>query len=248
MNDLTPAGRTLVEELARAHGVSVDAVTTLLRALVAGQGTMAQFSHPELGGMGQWAPGGMVMIGDMFNHGLKARVDAICGTLSSALASQVLIERPSQGPAQAGFIQPGNLWWPAELGSPAASGGQNDLRYAYFPAGRRLAVEQGGSVTVYDTGEHQIGGFSQQQGPGQSLGFSSQLGSFAVTSLPVVSGAAPAAAAAAPAQAQAPLAERASPSGGDIMDLLEKLAELHRKGILSDAEFAAKKAELLARL
>jgi hypothetical protein len=34
----------------------------------------------------------------------------------------------------------------------------------------------------------------------------------------------------------------------DIFAALEKLAELHGKGILSDEEFASKKAELLSRL
>jgi hypothetical protein len=33
-----------------------------------------------------------------------------------------------------------------------------------------------GNVRVYDTGEHRIGGFSQQQSGSQSLSFSSQLG------------------------------------------------------------------------
>ena len=34
----------------------------------------------------------------------------------------------------------------------------------------------------------------------------------------------------------------------DIVATIEKLAELHRKGILSDEEFTAKKAQLLNRL
>ena len=34
----------------------------------------------------------------------------------------------------------------------------------------------------------------------------------------------------------------------DIFTKIERLAELHKKGILSSEEFAAKKAELLARL
>jgi hypothetical protein len=34
----------------------------------------------------------------------------------------------------------------------------------------------------------------------------------------------------------------------DIVATIEKLAELHRKGILNEPEFAAKKAELLSRL
>jgi hypothetical protein len=38
---------------------------------------MAQFSHPEFGGSGQWMRGGMSMIGDMFNSGLKSRVDSL---------------------------------------------------------------------------------------------------------------------------------------------------------------------------
>ena len=34
----------------------------------------------------------------------------------------------------------------------------------------------------------------------------------------------------------------------DLFVKIERLAELHKKGILSSEEFAAKKAELLARL
>src|SRR4028118_1291528 len=71
-----------VEELAERYQVSPDAVLTLLAALQAGGGRQAQFSHPELGGMGQWALGGMVMRGDVFNSGLKARVASLCEEVS----------------------------------------------------------------------------------------------------------------------------------------------------------------------
>jgi hypothetical protein len=37
---------------------------------------MAQFDHPDLGGMGQWTAGGMTMIGDMFNAGLNPGLEA----------------------------------------------------------------------------------------------------------------------------------------------------------------------------
>ena len=37
-------------------------------------------------------------------------------------------------------------------------------------------------------------------------------------------------------------------SASDVFNALERLAELHRKGVLTDDEFAAKKAELLARI
>ena len=53
-----------------------------------GHGTMAQFNHPELGGMGQWTQSGMTMVGTLFDHGLKARVDALCTELAALLRQQ----------------------------------------------------------------------------------------------------------------------------------------------------------------
>jgi hypothetical protein len=115
-------------------------------------------------------------------------------------------------------------------------------------------------VTVYDTLDHRISGFSQQQSIGGSLTFSSQHGLVDVAGLPVVgvdgeqrrASAAPQPAPA-PAAASSPPrqpAAAAPPPGSevDILATIEKLAELHRKGILSDAEFAGKKTELLGRL
>ena len=57
----------------------------------------------------------------------------------------------------------GPPWWPAQLGEPQSSGGQNELKYAYFAGPKRLAVQRDGVTNVYDTGEHQITGVSQQQ-------------------------------------------------------------------------------------
>lgn len=51
------------------------------------------------------------------------------------------------------------------------------------------------------------------------------------------------------AAAAAPQAANAAPSSGsDVFATIERLAELRAKGMLSDDEFNAKKAELLARL
>lgn len=58
---------------------------------------------------------------------------------------------------------PDDSWWPAGLSDPSSTGGQNGVRYAFFPAQRRLAVEQNGRVRQYDTGSHRISGVSQQQ-------------------------------------------------------------------------------------
>ena len=70
-----------VRAAARRHGLSEGAIDVLWDALVRGCG-QAQFSHPELGGMGQWS-GGMLQIGDMFNVGLKAKVAAACADLAA---------------------------------------------------------------------------------------------------------------------------------------------------------------------
>jgi hypothetical protein len=73
-------------------------------------------------------------------------------------------------------MDPGPAWWPADLGQPSSSGSQNDVRYAFFPDKRRLAVERNGDLAVYDSGDYQISGVSQQQGRGHDLTFGSQKG------------------------------------------------------------------------
>jgi len=275
MQELTPQGRLALDDIARRHGVSPDAALTLLRAVAAGGGTMAQFSQPELGGMGQWTAGGMVMVGDMFNHGLKQRVDALCSELAALLRGPLPFTHPPFGEGTGG----GGQWWPAGLGAPAASGAQNDMRYAYFPASRRLAIQQGGRVRVHDTGDHQISGVSQQQSGVQSLVFTSQYGPVRLADLPPVaaSDTAPAAAsvrepapqpfadeaparmgqpaevppatAAEAAPPVAPVQARVPPSAiDDPLTLIERLAELRQRGIISDEEFTTKKTELLRRL
>ena len=150
------------------------------------------------------------------------------------------------------------------------------MSYAFFPGMRRLAIKNGGEVTVYDSGDHNIGGFSQQQGGDQSLTFTSQYGLVRVADLPIIgpngSGynavppqnfntnfAAP------PMQQQpqqnyqqpdfqppvqqAPYVQNAPmQSSDDVFGRIEQLANLRQKGVLTDEEFAAKKTELLSRI
>ncbi|HYO95514.1 MAG TPA: hypothetical protein VER33_13425 [Polyangiaceae bacterium] len=188
MQQLSSAGEAAVNDLARRYAVSVEAVSTLLAAVVAGGGTMAQFHHPELGGSGQWMRGGMTMVGDMFNRQLQATVDALCSELSSSLSAEQLFADPLSAQGTARAAAGGEGWWPTELGSPSSTGGQNAARYAYFPQAARLAVERAGKVTVYATGDHRIGGFQQQQSDASgAFAFTSQHGTFSVDSLPVVS-------------------------------------------------------------
>src|SRR6478752_6362268 len=91
---LTAAGESAVADIAARYRVSDGAVRTLLDAVIRGGGAMAQFSHPELGGNGQWMRGGMTMVGDMFNPGLQSTVSGICSELSSQMAGgAVLVDR-----------------------------------------------------------------------------------------------------------------------------------------------------------
>ena len=255
MDHLTEAGRSALEAAASRHGFSQDAARAMLDALVAGGGSQAQFSHPEFGGMGQWSRGGMIMIGDMFNNGLKHRVDALANDLSGMATDSGAFAKAPRGSARGG-----SDWWPDGLGSPSSVGAQNDMRYAVFPGSRRLAVDQGGRVTVYDTGDHSIGGASQRQGGGQNLSFSSQHGTVTLDQFRVVDGGeeAPSQQTAQPQPSFEPAFESAPParrerepapaSSGDPLALLERLSDLRTKGVISDEEFAAKKAEILSRL
>src|SRR5260221_954779 len=182
---LTPDGHQAIQGLAQRYGVSIDAVRTLLFAVAAGGGTLAQFYHPELGGNGQWMSGGMTMVGDMFNHGLKATVSGLCSELSSLLSSQQLFVPLPKQSAVGGLIAPGNAWWPAELGNPSSSGGQNDARHTYFPQSQPLANFYPRDMRMANTLEHPITGVQQQQGGySGSLTFSSQYGTFGVDTLP----------------------------------------------------------------
>ena len=281
MRQLSAAGQQLISSIAQRHGFTVDGTLSMLDAVINGNGSMAQFSHPDFSGSGQWMRGGMTMVSDMFNHHLKGRVDALCAELSNLVANQPDLLRSGsfQSQSQGGsgaygqqqtshsgqnigqggsalqgghgfgpaslFVPPApgttSDWWPADLRWPDSTGSQNGVRYAYFSQARRLVIDIGGTVTVYDTLDHRIGGFSQQQSVGGTLGFNSQYGLIDVTSLPVISSnGRPPQPAAAPAAA-----------GGrdsDIFASIERLAELHAKGVLNDNEFSAKKAELLSRL
>ncbi len=266
MQQLSPEGQQLVNNLAQRHGFSPDAVAHMLFAVLNGNGSMAQFNHPEFGGGGQWMRGGMIMLGDMFNNYLKGRVDSLCNEVCGLLASQPGLLRTGsfQSQNQSGggqqsqasgapvrqsslFIpDPRANWWPAELGSPSATGAQNNVRYAYFAGSRRLAVETGSDVWVYDTLDHQIGGFSQQQGAGSSITFTSQFGVVNLASLPVVSRNGQPAPMAQPQAPASPSRTAAPPAGSaseaDIFSTIERLGDLKAKGLLSEEEFAAKKA------
>lgn len=180
MQPLTKAAAEAVSNLARRYGVSEEAVRALLNALSHGGGAAAQFQHPELGGSGQWMRG-MTMLGDMFNTRLHAIVGGLASELAALLKSgQVFVNAPG------GEGATGARFWPAALGEPSASGSQNGTRYAFFPSARRLVVERGGRVVVYDTRDRRISGVQQQKlGADSTLAFIDQNGPFTLDELTV---------------------------------------------------------------
>jgi hypothetical protein len=176
----------LITRLAIKHSISSDAVRTALRALRSGGGRMAQFSHADFGGMSQWSPG-MTMVGDMFSNELKAKLDAICTELASHVENAG--SRPDNDHGRDIDVsyrstRRSDQWWPAGLGTPSSVGAQNTLRYAVFPETRRLAIQNGQQVAVYDTGDHRIFGVAQAQSQEQTLTFRSQTGLVRVNELP----------------------------------------------------------------
>ena len=164
-------------EIGTQQGFGAAAVQSMWEAILRGQGGMAQFAHREFGGSGQWLRGGMILLGDMFNHDLAARVDTLCDALSQLYEAhpEWTVEAPRRAAVH---------WWPAGLDNPSSSGAQNGVRYAWFPQQRRLAVEREGEVRLYDTAEHRIGGIAQQQqGDVAGLSFTSQHGAVALARL-----------------------------------------------------------------
>jgi hypothetical protein len=177
-----------ISRVSLRHSISSDAVRTILRALRSGGGTMAQFSHADFGGMSQWSPG-MTMVGDMFNNGLKSKLDAVCSELAAYVADTASTDRRTgrepEKPAVSYRVASRSAdWWPTSLGTPSAVGSQNDLRYAVFP--RRLVIQRGGQIEIYDTGNHRISGVAQAQSADQTLTFTSQDGLVRVKDLPRV--------------------------------------------------------------
>lgn len=172
----------VIPSIAERYHISVDAARQVERALRATGGRQAQFDHADLGGMGQWAPG-MVQVGRMGDHQLKHRVAGLCAEIAAIVCGSdtagagAFAREPGTPPAASRVdMAAGESWWPADYGTPAASGRQQGLRYAYFPVRRCLLVENGARIDCYETGDHQIVGVSQQQSHTSTLAFTSQLG------------------------------------------------------------------------
>ena len=243
-----------ITNVANRYGISVNAVADLTQTLMRSNGTMAQFNIFELGGGGQWMQGGMTMVGDMFNNQLKNTVDGLCVELSNLIQQGGIQYKPlPKVENQNGFS---GDWW-GDLGFPNSTGSQNNTSYAIFSNIGRLAIQENGKVTIFNTLDHHIGGVGQQQSGNYSVSFTSQYGSVDLNTLPIVSGEdnRPK-----PQPVDQPIVQNepelfvqepskdTSDFEEDIFAKIEKLAGLKDKGILSAEEFNNKKSDLLSRL
>ena len=75
-------------------------------------------------------------------------------------------------------------WWPGGMGHPNREGSQHGVRFAYFARARRLAIDTGDEVVLYDTLDHQITGVAPAHGGGRSLRFTSLSGLVELAPLP----------------------------------------------------------------
>lgn len=268
MKKITTEGQHIIEETAKKHGLEKQTVEDLLIAIVKGNGTMAQFNIPELGGAGQWMKGGMTMIGEMFNHTLNVKVEQVAAELSDLVSTKVIFtsdegdsafesdyksQSQYQSDPDAIEVKPGS-GWPTVFGNPTASGSQNNFRYAYFAPKHRLVVEEDGKRSIYDTKHHQISGISQQQGSGSSYRFTSQDGEIDLKELALISE--PGTKVQETPDMPYDVTHAYSntntvPARGPeeiIISTIEKLNVLFERGQITEQEFSAKKAELLSRL
>jgi len=259
MRSLTKEGQQAIDDIAAKYSLKVESVEAMVRAVVQGNGTMAQFNIPELGGNGQWMKGGMTMVGDMFNNSLKAKVDNLCLELSNLVSTKVIYEEPVENLSElkSKSSSSSSSSWPSVFGNPTSSGAQNNFKYAYFAPVKRLVIEENGTRKIYDTKHHQISGVSQQQSGSRSYQFTSQDGPVDINSLSLISepeGHSETQVQETPGMAydvshgSSSKVEAGQTPEDIIIATIGKVNMLFEKGQITEEEFKAKKQELLAKL
>lgn len=159
-----------IKALAAQYSVSEETVQILLVGLKQSGGYQVQFNIPELGGMGQWQ-GGMVMVGDMFNYSLKAKVAELCSALVPIVQELIQEEQTERSAAdQTASLKQKSA---KTRSSPSFSGSQNGAKYTYYAAEDLLEIEENGKVETYNTKGYALSGVQQaQDNAGRTLSFS----------------------------------------------------------------------------
>lgn len=166
-----------IHDIAAKYQITEATVRTLLEGLQTTSGFQVQFNSAELGGMGQWQSG-MVMIGDMFNDGLKAKVAALCAELAS-FVREYQAAQPEEKEKEDATVSAPIKTIPATF-----SGSQNGAKYAYYAPQNVLQIEEEGKISRYSTEGLTLWGVQQSQdGTGKKLKFTHAGGTITVDDL-----------------------------------------------------------------
>ncbi|MCY7351317.1 MAG: hypothetical protein LH606_11720 [Cytophagaceae bacterium] len=152
-----------LQQIAERHGFSPELAQTLLSELQRSRGRQVTFNDPALGGVGQWR-GGILLIGDMMNHGLKAKVSAFLNDLAAhAHASPVDSIRTARRAERAASAFQAQASGQREAGFSMT---QNGVSYKYSANRNELIVN---GTDVYDTTGLRVMGISSIQQNGQGV-------------------------------------------------------------------------------
>lgn len=158
----------LLLAIAERYGLDVSLLQDLLGQLHRTAGRQAQFNHPALGGFGQWQSG-MILIGAMNDHALKARVAALFDELVPLVSAAAPPEQPPIGVwsfGGSGQAQGQSASSGGGGGRSGFSGSQNGVSYRYDSAQNQLILNE---TDRYDTtGYHLTGVSASQQSGGPS--------------------------------------------------------------------------------
>lgn len=171
-----------IKKIAEKYQVSEETAQALLMGLKVTGGRQVQFNIGELGGMGQWQPG-MIMVGDMFDIGLKYKVDGLCTELSELVRSE---EETPKTPTKttSKTKSPPKTESTTTKSSASFRGSQNGYHYAYFSSEDKLEIEYEGKITKYSTKGYPLSGVQQSQSnSAQNLTFSYPGGTVSVKDL-----------------------------------------------------------------
>ena len=174
--------RDVIQSVAQRYLIAEPVVRKLFDQLKVSCATACSFDIPELGGMGHWSPG-HVTGAPGADHSLRMRIDGLCSELAALIqgsetsAPEALTRAAHTAPASGRVDLPaGESWWPASFGMPAASGERHGMRFAFFPAAKRLLVQQGARIDAHDTRDAQVTGVAEMSGETTSLMFNTDKG------------------------------------------------------------------------
>lgn len=171
------------QRIAQQYGVSAEAVQQLAHALIRGRLKTARFNHPELGGIGKWRRGD-VLLGDVRDEDHKTLVWRLAEELMPLL-KHVPLPASSEENEQT-LVMP---WWGDRLlGEPIITDRFESVQYGYFLESRRVIVLRGDDLIHYDADGLLVTGLVRRVSPSRGLELILQTvtGEVNVEALPII--------------------------------------------------------------